>query len=107
MIRRCAWTSCTFATADPLWFESHQIRHLVIDAESQPVEPSGQPSTQNGQMGARDYDVSRMTAEELRRAKRHLEASLALAGSHSMTSAPTMTMIRAIDTELARKGTDG
>lgn len=58
----------------------------------------------------RDHDVSGLTARELRRARRELEASLALARPGSMTSVPVLAQIRAIDRELAeraRAGTGG
>jgi hypothetical protein len=58
--------------------------------------------------GSRDHDVSDMTVGELQRARRELEANLALARPGSMTSVPIMAQVRAIDQELAeRRGTDG
>jgi hypothetical protein len=65
MIRQC---SCGFATDDQLWFESHQAQHIL----------------------KRDHDVSEMTSAELKRARRELEASLALARPGSVTSVPVM-----------------
>jgi len=73
---------CGFATADQLWFESHQARHIL----------------------RRDHDVSDLTGSELARARRELEASLALARPGSMTSVPIMARLRAIDAELASRG---
>jgi hypothetical protein len=84
--------SCGFATDDKLWFESHQAQHTL-----------------NGQDAARrDHDVSDMTTDELQRARRDLEASLALARPGSVTRVPIMAQVRAIDQELAeRRGTNG
>jgi hypothetical protein len=76
MICQCP---CGFATDDQLWFESHQAQHIL----------------------KRDHDVSEMTGAELERARRELEASLALARPGSMTSVPVMAQIRAIDAALA------
>jgi len=73
---------CGFATADQLWFESHQARHIL----------------------RRDHDVGDLTGSELARARRELEASLALARPGSMTSVPIMAQLRAIDAELASRG---
>ena len=75
MIHQCP---CGFATDDQLWFESHQAQHVL----------------------RRDHDVSEMTVAELERARRDLEASLALARPGSMTSVPIMAQIRAIDAAL-------
>jgi hypothetical protein len=61
MIRQCP---CGFAADDQLWFESHQARHLLRG---------------DGQVVRRDHDLSGLTASELQRARRELEASLALA----------------------------
>jgi hypothetical protein len=82
---------CGFATDDKLLFESHQAQHTL-----------------NGQDAARrDHDVSDMTTGELQRARRGLEASLALSRPGSVTSVPIMAQVRAIDQELAeRRGTD-
>jgi hypothetical protein len=79
MIRQCP---CGFATDDRLWFESHQAQHVL----------------------KRDHDVSEMTAGELARARRELEASLALARPGSVISVPVMAQIRAIDAELTGRG---
>jgi hypothetical protein len=81
MIHQCP---CGFATDDQLWFESHQARHVL----------------------GRDHDVSGLTGSELARARRDLEASLALARPGSVTSVPIMAQIRAIDAELASRGGD-
>jgi hypothetical protein len=51
----------------------------------------------------RVHDVSGLTVGELERARRELEASLALARPGSVTSVPIMAQIRAIDAELARQ----
>jgi hypothetical protein len=79
MIHQCP---CGFATDDQLWFESHQAQHVL----------------------KRDHDVSDLTGSELERARRELEASLALARPGSMTSVPIMAQLRAIDAELAERG---
>lgn len=85
---------CGFATSDELWFLSHQARHILNGGESEAPK--------------RDHDVSDMTVGELERARRDLEASLALSRPGSMTSVPIMAQVRAIDQELAeRRGTDG
>ncbi len=76
MIHQCP---CGFATDDRLWFESHQAQHVL----------------------KRDHDVSEMTTSELERARRDLEASLALARPGSMTSVPIMAQIHAIEAALA------
>lgn len=51
----------------------------------------------------RAHDASGLTVGELERARRELEASLALARPGSVTSVPIMAQIRAIDAELARQ----
>lgn len=79
MIHQCP---CGFATDDQLWFESHQARHLLRG---------------DGQVVRRDHDLSGLTAGELQRARRELEASLALAWPGSVVSNPIMAQIRAID----------
>jgi hypothetical protein len=83
MIHQCP---CGFATDDRLWFESHQARHLLRG---------------DGQVVRRDHDLSGLTADELQRARRELEASLALARPGSVVSNPIMAQIRAIDAALA------
>ena len=83
MIHQCP---CGFATNDQLWFESHQARHLLRG---------------DGQVVRRDHDLSGLTAGELQRARRELEASLALARPGSVVSNPIMAQIRAIDAALA------
>jgi hypothetical protein len=82
MIRRCP---CGFATDDQLWFESHQAQHVL----------------------KRNHDVSEMTTAELERARRELEASLALARPGSTISVPVMAQVRAIDSELAERAEEG
>lgn len=52
----------------------------------------------------RDHDVSEMTTDELRRARRQLAASLALARPGSLMHEPTQTQISAIDARLAELG---
>lgn len=49
----------------------------------------------------REHDVSEMTSAALERARRQLEASLALARPGSIPSVPITTQISAIDSELA------
>jgi len=83
MIHQCP---CGFATDDQLWFESHQARHLLRG---------------DGQVVRRDHDLSGLTVGELQRARRELEASLALARPGSVVSNPIMAQIRAIDAALA------
>lgn len=83
MIQQCP---CGFATNDQLWFESHQARHLLRG---------------DGQVVRRDHDLSGLTAAELQRARRELEASLTLARPGSVVSIPIMAQIRAIDAALA------
>lgn len=68
MIRRCQYPSCAFATTDALWFESHQARHLL----------NGDQDVSYATLARRDHDVSGLTASELERVRRELEASLAL-----------------------------
>jgi hypothetical protein len=51
----------------------------------------------------RAHDVSRLTAAELERARRELQASLALARPGSAACVPIMACLSAIDTELARR----
>jgi len=76
-----------FATNDQLWFESHQAQHVL----------SGDHDTLK-----RDHDVSELTAGELQRARRELEASLTLSRPGSVVSVPIMAQIRAIDAALAQ-----
>ncbi len=49
----------------------------------------------------RDHDVTALTAAELKRARRELAASLALALPGSLVRVPIQARIAAIDTELA------
>ena len=49
----------------------------------------------------REHDVTRLTAVELDRARRELQASLALARPGSPVRVPIMARLTAIDTELA------
>jgi hypothetical protein len=51
----------------------------------------------------RDHDVSRLTADELERARRELAASLALARPGSPIRAPIEAHMAAIDAELAER----
>lgn len=84
MIHQCP---CGFATNDQLWFESHRVRHLLRG---------------DGQVVRRDHDLSALPDDELRRTRRQLEASLALARPGSVVSVPIMAQIRAIDAALAQ-----
>ena len=77
---------CGFHTSDQLWFEAHQARHLLRG---------------DGQVVRRDHDLSGLPDDELRRTRRELEASLALARPGSVVSNPIMAQIRAIDAALA------
>ena len=51
----------------------------------------------------RDHDVTALTARELERARRELQASLALIRPGSPVSVPILAHLRAIDTELAER----
>jgi hypothetical protein len=51
----------------------------------------------------RDHDVSRLTANELERAKRELAANLALVRPDSPARVPILAHMSAIDTELAQR----
>ncbi len=51
----------------------------------------------------RDHDVSRLTANELERAKRELAANLALVRPDSPAHVPILAHMSAIDTELAQR----
>ena len=51
----------------------------------------------------RNHNVSRLTANELERARRELAASLALARPDSPIRAPILAHISAIDTEQAER----
>jgi hypothetical protein len=84
MIHQCP---CGFATNDQLWFESYQARHLLRG---------------DGQIIRRDHDLGALPDNELRRTRRELEASLALARPGSVVSVPIMVQIRAIDAALAQ-----
>jgi hypothetical protein len=53
----------------------------------------------------REHDVTTLTAADLDRARRELAASLALARLGSPVRAPILARIRAIDIELAVRGT--
>ena len=98
MIYRCHWWSCKFATADQLYFQSHQAKHLLNgDPEAEPMQARA------------DYDLSALSVAELTRTRRQLEASLTLARPGSVVSVPIMAQIRAIDAALLKqtgKGTD-
>ena len=52
---------------------------------------------------SRSHDVSGLTDAELERARRDLQASLALARPGSAASVPILAHLSAIDTELARR----
>jgi hypothetical protein len=51
----------------------------------------------------RPHDVSQMTTDELQRARRHLEVSLALSFPGSPVRGTIITHLTAIDSELARR----
>jgi len=51
----------------------------------------------------RPHDVSSLTADQLERARRDLQVSLALAVSGSPVRVPILAEMTAIDTELARR----
>jgi hypothetical protein len=55
----------------------------------------------------RDYDVRTLTASELQHSKRELQASLALARPDSPVRVPILAQLKAIDAELAGRGTPG
>ena len=52
---------------------------------------------------SRSHDVSGLTAAELQRTRRELQASLALARPGSAASVPILAHLSAIDTELAER----
>ena len=91
MILRCGHWFCAFRTADALLFHSHQARHLLNGDYTAP-QPVATP-----QPSKRDHDLSHMSADELTRTRRQLEASLAFARPGSPVSVPIMAQIRAID----------
>jgi hypothetical protein len=53
---------------------------------------------------SRPYDVIGLTADELERARRELQASLALARPGSPARVPILARLRAVDAELAEWG---
>lgn len=53
---------------------------------------------------SRPYDVTGLTAGELERVRRELQASLALARPGSATRVPVLACLRAVDAELAERG---
>jgi hypothetical protein len=55
----------------------------------------------------RPPDVSALTPAELERTRRELSASLALVRPGSAARVPILAHLRAIDDELARRGTAG
>ena len=55
----------------------------------------------------RPHDVGRLTAGELERTRRELQASLALARPDSPARVPILAHLSAIDVELAERGADG
>jgi hypothetical protein len=55
----------------------------------------------------RDHDVGALTIGELRRARRDLQVSLALAFPGSPVRVPILEHLSAIDAELARQGAAG
>ena len=52
----------------------------------------------------RDHDVTMLTAGELERARRELQANLALVRPDSPARVPILAHLSAIDTELAGRG---
>jgi hypothetical protein len=79
-----------------------------------PMPPNAEEATmqESPRPGAsRHHDVSALTTAELERARRELQASLALARPGSATSVPILAHLSAIDTELAGRpagcGTSG
>ena len=54
----------------------------------------------------RSYDATGLTVGELERARRELQASLALARPGSPARVPILARLRAIDAELAEGGHD-
>ena len=53
---------------------------------------------------SRPHDVTGLTAGELERARRELQASLALARPDSPACVPILAHLRAVDAELAERG---
>jgi hypothetical protein len=53
---------------------------------------------------SRPHDVTGLTAGELERARRELQASLALARPGSPARVPILAHLRAVDAELAERG---
>jgi hypothetical protein len=53
---------------------------------------------------SRPHDVTGLTAGELERARRELQASLALARPDSPAFVPILARLRAVDAELAERG---
>ena len=54
-------------------------------------------------LAMRDHDVTGLTARQLERARRELQASLALVRPDSPARVPILAQMSAIDTELARR----
>jgi hypothetical protein len=55
----------------------------------------------------RRHDVRGLTASELERARRGLQASLALIRPDSTSREPLLAQLKAIDAELAERGAEG
>lgn len=56
---------------------------------------------------SRPHDVTGLTAGELERARRELQASLALARPDSPVRVPILACLRAVEVELAERGGQG
>ena len=56
---------------------------------------------------SRPHDVTGLTAGELERARRELQASLALARPDSPACVPILARLRAVDAELAERSGQG
>jgi hypothetical protein len=81
MIYQCP-RRCGFATDDPDWLESHQERY--------------------GHQAERPHDVSGLTAGELERTRRELQANLGLIRPGSPARVPILAHLSAIDAALAQ-----
>ena len=101
--------SCGFATDDGDWFDGHQFQHP--DHYRRVPAPSWQAGTSEPALSVpvapgRAHDVARLTAGELERTRRELQASLALARPGSLARAPILAQLAAIDAELAGRAAD-
>jgi hypothetical protein len=92
--RRCDLENAINGLAPDAPIQAHLRRQLdVVLAEQE----------DRARLAMRDHDVTGLTARQLERARRELQANLALVRPDSPARVPILAQMSAIDTELARR----